>query len=52
MEVLSKIFSYIGLDISLMMGLIPEGEYKSKYSRAWWCKPLIPALGRQRQPEF
>jgi hypothetical protein len=21
-------------------------------SRAWWCTPLIPALGRQRQVDF
>jgi hypothetical protein len=21
-------------------------------SRAWWCTPLIPALGRQRQTDF
>jgi hypothetical protein len=21
-------------------------------SRAWWCMPLIPALGRQRQADF
>jgi hypothetical protein len=21
-------------------------------SQAWWCTPLIPALGRQRQADF
>jgi hypothetical protein len=25
---------------------------KKKTSRAWWCMPLIPALGRQRQGDF
>jgi hypothetical protein len=25
---------------------------KSKTSGQWWCTPLIPALGRQRQAEF
>jgi hypothetical protein len=24
----------------------------NKQSRAWWCSPLIPALGRQRQVDF
>jgi hypothetical protein len=24
----------------------------SAWSRAWWCTPLIPALGRQRQVDF
>jgi hypothetical protein len=24
----------------------------SGLSRAWWCMPLIPALGRQRQVDF
>jgi hypothetical protein len=25
---------------------------KPNTGRAWWCKPLIPALGRQRQVHF
>jgi hypothetical protein len=25
---------------------------KQKKSRAWWCMPLIPALGRQKQADF
>jgi hypothetical protein len=25
---------------------------KKKGSRVWWCTPLIPALGRQRQAAF
>jgi hypothetical protein len=25
---------------------------KHTYSPAWWCTPLIPALGRQRQADF
>jgi hypothetical protein len=31
------------------------GNYKTialDKSRAWWCTPLIPALGRQRQVDF
>jgi hypothetical protein len=23
-----------------------------KIARQWWCTPLIPALGRQRQVDF
>jgi hypothetical protein len=29
-----------------------ENVHKEIYSRAWWCTPLIPALGRQRQANF
>jgi hypothetical protein len=25
---------------------------KKDLSQAWWCTPLIPALGRQRQADF
>jgi hypothetical protein len=25
---------------------------KTAFRRAWWCTPLIPALGRQRQVDF
>jgi hypothetical protein len=25
---------------------------KKKKSQAWWCTPLVPALGRQRQADF
>jgi hypothetical protein len=25
---------------------------KGQRCRAWWCTPLIPALGRQRQANF
>ena len=25
---------------------------KAFTSQAWWCTPLIPALGRQRQADF
>jgi hypothetical protein len=27
-------------------------KQKKASSRAWWCMPLIPALGRQRQVNF
>jgi len=26
--------------------------YKKKINRVWWCTPLIPALGMQRQEDF
>jgi hypothetical protein len=30
-----------------------EKKRKEKQSaRQWWCMPLIPALGRQRQADF
>jgi hypothetical protein len=31
--------------------VVAENE-KVKVSWAWWCTPLIPALGRQRQADF
>jgi hypothetical protein len=32
-------------------GLVVLGPIR-KQSRAWWCTPLNPALGRQRQVDF
>ena len=29
-----------------------EREQASKQAGWWWCRPLIPALGRQRQADF
>jgi hypothetical protein len=29
-----------------------KGQQKLLESRAWWCMPLISALGRQRQVDF
>ena len=26
--------------------------FKILFSRVWWCTPVIPALGRQRQVDF
>jgi hypothetical protein len=32
---------------------LPKDRVKNlSSSRAWWCTPLIPALGRQRQVDF
>jgi hypothetical protein len=27
-------------------------KFKTKLAKQWWCMPLIPALGRQRQADF
>jgi hypothetical protein len=27
-------------------------KFKQNARQAWWCMPLIPALGRQRQVDF
>jgi hypothetical protein len=32
--------------------MIEEIETSVKGARQWWCMPLIPALGRQRQADF
>jgi hypothetical protein len=37
------------LDVVVWCGGLTD---KSPLSRAWWCTPLILALGRQRQAEF
>jgi hypothetical protein len=29
-----------------------EKRKKALICQAWWCTPLIPALGRQRQADF
>jgi hypothetical protein len=29
-----------------------KAKQNQNQSRAWWCTPLIPALGRQRQVDF
>jgi hypothetical protein len=38
-----------GSGVGVMCLLIDANE---KTSQAWWCTPLIPALGRQRQADF
>jgi hypothetical protein len=38
-----------------MMKNMGKGDgrmYKSGGAKQWWCTPLIPALGRQRQGDF
>ena len=37
---------------SHMMNLSPIMLAKKKFARQWWCTPIIPALGRQRQADF
>jgi hypothetical protein len=29
-----------------------KNKIKKSLARQWWCTPLIPALGRQRQVDF
>jgi hypothetical protein len=46
------------LRFSAIRTAISGSDWKLKASknqrscRAWWCMPLIPALGRQRQVDF
>jgi hypothetical protein len=36
-----------------MIKLFLKNVFKIKtVARQWWCMPLIPALGRQRQADF
>lgn len=36
--------------------LYQDGKQKdiknTKFSRAWWCTPLTPALGKQKQEDL
>ena len=33
-------------------GLVFLGSIKSRLAGWWWCMPLLPAFGRQRQADF
>jgi hypothetical protein len=33
-------------------GLVFKNKNNKHTARQWWCMPLIPALGRQRQADF
>jgi hypothetical protein len=36
----------------LSLKLLEVQVILNKIRQAWWCTPLIPALGRQRQADF
>jgi hypothetical protein len=37
---------------SILRNEINKSLKEKPLGRAWWCTPLIPALGRQRQADF
>jgi hypothetical protein len=39
-----------GITFEMLIKKIPNK--KKKLCQAWWCTPLIPELGRQRQADF
>jgi hypothetical protein len=40
-------------DVNLGMLLVKQLAYENENTAGrWWCMPLIPALGRQRQADF
>jgi hypothetical protein len=41
-------FTRIHTQVGWFMSCFKKGEVAGQ----WWCKPLIPALGRQRQADF
>jgi hypothetical protein len=38
--------------LRLAWGTLENVIWKRQRARQWWCRPLIPALGRQRQVNF
>ena len=51
LELLAKPIKDSGLRINLVQNLKSKVT-KEVGCRSWWCMPLIPALGRQRQVDF
>ena len=48
-------FSLISLNMKINITNISQSieiQNYEKLGQAWWCAPLIPALGRQRQADF
>jgi hypothetical protein len=49
-KIILYIFLKINLQVSNFSGI--KKRIPFIYCQVWWCTPLIPALGRQRQADF